>query len=150
MSTKEQFFSQINFFIVLKTILVKTQHSFYSFQQKDYKFHIKSVFYLLGLTPDRLGLPSHDTSPVSPEATTPGAQSPSHLHYSQAQHRRFSMEVRSTSQKQSKSCYDRQIQSQVKWASSQEIDVQKSIVLVVVYVQLCTTYCTFRVRREDL
>ncbi|XP_025763356.1 cyclin-dependent kinase 18 [Oreochromis niloticus] len=47
-----------------------------------------------GLTPDRLGPPSHDASPVSPEPTTPGAQSPSHLHYhSKAQHRRFSMEV---------------------------------------------------------
>nr|CBN80613.1 Serine/threonine-protein kinase PCTAIRE-3 [Dicentrarchus labrax] len=46
-----------------------------------------------GLTPDRLGPPSHDASPVSPEPTTPGAQSPSHLHYhSKAQHRRFSME----------------------------------------------------------
>uniref|UniRef100_A0A3Q4HCB1 Cyclin dependent kinase 18 n=1 Tax=Neolamprologus brichardi TaxID=32507 RepID=A0A3Q4HCB1_NEOBR len=46
-----------------------------------------------GLTPDRLGPPSHDVSPVSPEPTTPGAQSPSHLHYhSKAQHRRFSME----------------------------------------------------------
>lgn len=49
-----------------------------------------------GLTPDRLGPASHDASPVSPEPTTPGAQSPSHLHYhSKAQHRRFSMEVRS-------------------------------------------------------
>ncbi|XP_008302354.1 cyclin-dependent kinase 18 [Stegastes partitus] len=49
-----------------------------------------------GLTPDRLGPPSHDASPVSPEPTTPGAQSPSHLHFhSTAQHRRFSIEVRS-------------------------------------------------------
>ncbi|KAG7229678.1 hypothetical protein INR49_012722 [Caranx melampygus] len=46
-----------------------------------------------GLTPDRLGPPSHDASPVSPEPTTPGAQSPSHLQYhTKAQHRRFSME----------------------------------------------------------
>uniref|UniRef100_A0A671VUA4 cyclin-dependent kinase n=1 Tax=Sparus aurata TaxID=8175 RepID=A0A671VUA4_SPAAU len=46
-----------------------------------------------GLTPDRLGPPSQDASPVTPEPTTPGAQSPSHLHYhSKAQHRRFSME----------------------------------------------------------
>nr|CBN80614.1 Serine/threonine-protein kinase PCTAIRE-3 [Dicentrarchus labrax] len=52
-----------------------------------------------GLTPDRLGPPSHDASPVSPEPTTPGAQSPSHLHYhSKAQHRRFSMEFRKTVQ----------------------------------------------------
>ncbi|CAG5976991.1 unnamed protein product [Menidia menidia] len=46
-----------------------------------------------GLTPDRLGPPSHDASPVSPEPTTPGAHSPSGLHFhSKAQHRRFSME----------------------------------------------------------
>uniref|UniRef100_A0A8C7XDF6 cyclin-dependent kinase n=1 Tax=Oryzias sinensis TaxID=183150 RepID=A0A8C7XDF6_9TELE len=45
------------------------------------------------LTPDSLGPPSHDGSPLSPEATTPGAHSPSPLHYhSKAQHRRFSME----------------------------------------------------------
>lgn len=51
---------------------------------------------LSGLTPDRLGPPSQDASPVTPEPTTPGAQSPSHLHYhSKAQHRRFSMEVSS-------------------------------------------------------
>lgn len=54
-------------------------------------------------TPDRLGPPSHDASPVSPEPTTPGAQSPSHLHYhSKAQHRRFSMEVSGTSKKKKK------------------------------------------------
>uniref|UniRef100_A0A671VNF4 Cyclin dependent kinase 18 n=1 Tax=Sparus aurata TaxID=8175 RepID=A0A671VNF4_SPAAU len=41
----------------------------------------------------QLGPPSQDASPVTPEPTTPGAQSPSHLHYhSKAQHRRFSME----------------------------------------------------------
>uniref|UniRef100_A0A8C6UBW0 cyclin-dependent kinase n=1 Tax=Neogobius melanostomus TaxID=47308 RepID=A0A8C6UBW0_9GOBI len=34
-----------------------------------------------GLTPDRLGSASYDASPVSPEPTTPGAHSPSHLHY---------------------------------------------------------------------
>uniref|UniRef100_A0A8C3ACY2 cyclin-dependent kinase n=1 Tax=Cyclopterus lumpus TaxID=8103 RepID=A0A8C3ACY2_CYCLU len=45
------------------------------------------------LTPDRLGPPSHDASPLSPEPTTPGAQSPSHLDFhDKAQHRRFSME----------------------------------------------------------
>uniref|UniRef100_A0A674NMI1 cyclin-dependent kinase n=1 Tax=Takifugu rubripes TaxID=31033 RepID=A0A674NMI1_TAKRU len=44
-------------------------------------------------TGDMLGPPSQDVSPVSPEPTTPGAQSPSHLLYhSKAQHRRFSME----------------------------------------------------------
>ncbi|XP_028430896.1 cyclin-dependent kinase 18-like [Perca flavescens] len=48
------------------------------------------------LTPDRLGPPSHDASPSSPEPTTPGAQSPSHLHFhSKAQHRRFSIEANS-------------------------------------------------------
>nr|XP_054591171.1 cyclin-dependent kinase 18-like [Nothobranchius furzeri] len=46
-----------------------------------------------GLTPDTLGPPSLDASPVSPEATTPGARSPSSLRYhSQAPLRRFSME----------------------------------------------------------
>ncbi|KAK7898998.1 hypothetical protein WMY93_019851 [Mugilogobius chulae] len=46
-----------------------------------------------GLTPERLGSASYDASPVSPEPTTPGGHSPSHLHYhSKAQHRRFSME----------------------------------------------------------
>ncbi|XP_026163712.1 cyclin-dependent kinase 18 isoform X2 [Mastacembelus armatus] len=46
-----------------------------------------------GLTSGRLCPPSHDASPVSPEPTTPGSRSPSHLHYhSKAQHRRFSME----------------------------------------------------------
>uniref|UniRef100_A0A8D0ARJ1 cyclin-dependent kinase n=1 Tax=Sander lucioperca TaxID=283035 RepID=A0A8D0ARJ1_SANLU len=44
-------------------------------------------------TQDRLCPPSHDASPSSPEPSTPGAQSPSHLHFhSKAQHRRFSME----------------------------------------------------------
>uniref|UniRef100_A0A674NQK8 cyclin-dependent kinase n=1 Tax=Takifugu rubripes TaxID=31033 RepID=A0A674NQK8_TAKRU len=48
---------------------------------------------LLAPTGDMLGPPSQDVSPVSPEPTTPGAQSPSHLLYhSKAQHRRFSME----------------------------------------------------------
>ncbi|XP_035488523.1 cyclin-dependent kinase 18 [Scophthalmus maximus] len=52
-----------------------------------------NIRHIQGLTPDRLGPPSHDASPVSPEPTTPGAQSPSQLHYnSTAQHRRFSME----------------------------------------------------------
>lgn len=38
---------------------------------------------------------------MSPEPTTPGAQSPSHLLYhSKAQHRRFSMEVRGTARNQ--------------------------------------------------
>ncbi|XP_061584168.1 cyclin-dependent kinase 18 isoform X3 [Cololabis saira] len=46
-----------------------------------------------GLTPDKLGPPSHENNPVSPEATMPGVQSPSNLHYcSKAQHRRFSTE----------------------------------------------------------
>lgn len=57
---------------------------------------------LTGLTPDRLDPPSHDASPVSPEPSTPGAQSPSHLHYhSKAQHRRFSMEVSNRGSKSS-------------------------------------------------
>lgn len=55
---------------------------------------LNMFFSLSGLTPDSLGPPSHDVSPVSPEPMTPGAQSPSDLHYhSKAQHRRFSMEV---------------------------------------------------------
>uniref|UniRef100_A0AAQ4QMI5 cyclin-dependent kinase n=1 Tax=Gasterosteus aculeatus aculeatus TaxID=481459 RepID=A0AAQ4QMI5_GASAC len=46
-----------------------------------------------GLTPDRLGPPSHDASPLSPEPMTPEAQSPSQpdLH-DKAEHKRFSVE----------------------------------------------------------
>lgn len=52
------------------------------------------IFSLAGLTPDRLGPPSHDASPLSPEPMTPEAQSPSQpdLH-DKAEHKRFSVEV---------------------------------------------------------
>ncbi|TNN46033.1 Cyclin-dependent kinase 18 [Liparis tanakae] len=53
-----------------------------------------NICHTTGLTPDRLGPPSHDASPLSPEPTTPGAESPSHLDFpDKAQHRRFSIEV---------------------------------------------------------
>ncbi|KAJ3602765.1 hypothetical protein NHX12_030513 [Muraenolepis orangiensis] len=41
---------------------------------------------------DSLGVPSQDSSPVSPERVPPGPESPSQLLYSKAQHRRFSMQ----------------------------------------------------------